>query len=94
MKNNILSVVLLDEDDNLKGTDLQIIHDFGKVVVPVSEDASMTLMKLVVSKDVASILAKHNAKRVELENKEHLKRHGTSIKLQPITIEDVTPVIG
>jgi hypothetical protein len=94
MKNQIKSVILMDNDDNLKGTDIQIIHDFGNVVVPQGEEDSMTLMKLVLSKDVASILAKHNAKRVELDNKEHRKRHGQTIKLEAITIEDVTPMIG
>ncbi len=93
MSIQIKTVLILDEDKNLAGSNLQIVAKFTDVIVPEDESPEMTLMKLMVEKDMRTVLEDHNTKRVKVLNKAHRNRHGNEINLEPITIADVTPVI-
>lgn len=89
----VVTVILMDQDDKLKGTNLQIIGKFEDVVIPAGQDEMTTLLKLALNGDVKEMLDKHNSKRCEIINNQTLERTGKKINLQPITIEDVKILI-
>lgn len=86
---NVVTVILMDMDDKLKGQKLNIIGKFEDVVVPSSEDSMTTLLKLAMDGSVKEMLDTHNKKRCSVVNPQTLERTGKEVKLQPITIEDV-----
>ena len=86
---NVVTVILMDMDDKLKGQKLNIIGKFEDVVVPSGEDSMTTLLKLAMDGSVKEMLDVHNKKRCSVVNPQTLERTGKEVKLQPITIEDV-----
>lgn len=89
----VATVLMMDNDDKLKGKSLNIVHKFEDVVLEVGEPEQTTLLKLAVNNDIKAILAKHNEKRTQVVNTVTLERTGREVKLSPITIEDVTVII-
>lgn len=89
----VVTVILVDQDDKLKGTDLQIVGKFEDVVVPSGQDEMTTLLKLALNGDVKKMLDVHNEKRCDVVNSQTLERTGKKVYLQPITIEDVKVLI-
>lgn len=87
---DVVTVILMDMDDKLKGQKLNIIGKFEDVVVPQGEDSMSTLLKLTIDGSVKTMLDEHNKKRCSLVNPQTLERTGKEVKLQPISIEDVT----
>lgn len=86
---NLSTIILMDTDPKLDGKGLNVIAKFEDVVIPEGEDAMMTLLKLAVNEDIKGALVKHNEKRTEIVNSVTLERTGNSVKLQPITVEQV-----
>jgi len=89
----VATVLMMDNDDKLKGKSLNLIHKFEDVVIEVGEPEQTTLLKLAVNNDIKAILAKHNEKRTQVVNSVTLERTGREVKLSPVTIEDVTVII-
>lgn len=89
----VATVLMMDNDDKLKGKSLNLIHKFEDVVIEVGEPEQTTLLKLAVNNDIKAILAKHNEKRTQVVNVVTLERTGRDVKLTPITIEDVTVIL-
>ena len=89
----VATVLMMDNDDKLKGKSLNLIHKFEDVVMEVGEPEQTTLLKLAVNNDIKAILAKHNEKRTQVVNSVTLERTGREVKLSPVTIEDVTVII-
>lgn len=87
---NVVTVILMDQDEKLKGKDMNIIGKFKDVVIPSGEPSQTTLLKLALDGSVAKMLSKHNEKRVNVINPQTLERTGVKVYLQPIEIEDVT----
>jgi len=86
-------VILMDQDDKLKGTNLNIIGKFEDVVIPTGQDEMTTLLKLSLNGDVKKMLDEHNEKRTQVVNNQTLERTGKKVNLQPIVIEDVQILI-
>lgn len=90
---NVVTVILMDQDDKLKGTNLNIIGKFEDVVIPTGQDEMTTLLKLSLNGDVKKMLDTHNEKRTQVVNNQTLERTGKKVNLQPIVIEDVQILI-
>lgn len=90
---NIQTVLLLDTDEKLEGLGLNIVAKFEDVVVEEGEKPETTLLKLALDGTIKTKLENHNNKRTEIVNKVTLERTGVEVKLQPISIQDVTIVI-
>lgn len=90
---NVVTVILMDQDDKLKGTNLNIIGKFEDVVIPTGQDEMTTLLKLALNGDVKKMLDEHNEKRTQVINNQTLERTGKKVNLQPIVIEDVQILI-
>ena len=90
---NVVTVILMDQDDKLKGTNLNIIGKFEDVVIPTGQDEMTTLLKLSLNGDVKKMLDEHNEKRTQVVNNQTLERTGKKVNLQPIVIEDVQILI-
>jgi len=90
---NVVTVILVDNDDKLKGKNMNIIGKFEDVVIPVGEPTQTTLLKLALTGKVTEMLEAHNKKRVEVVNPQTLERTGKKVNLQPIEIEDVDILI-
>lgn len=86
---NVVTVILMDQDEKLKGKDLNIIGKFEDVVVPAGQDGQVTLLKLALDGKVKELLDAHNKKRMTVVNPQTLERTGKTVYLQPIDIEDV-----
>lgn len=86
---NVVTVILMDMDDKLKGQKMNIIGKFEDVVVPYGEDSMTTLLKLAMDGSVKEMLDAHNKQRCSVVNPRTLERTGKKVMLQPVTIEDV-----
>ncbi len=85
--------MFLDNEPSLEGTNFQIVKDFGKLVVPQNEEVAMTIMKLSVDHSIKTILEEHNENRGSIIDKDHLRRHGNKVHLQPVSISELEIVM-
>ena len=93
MTNSVKTVLLMDNDDKIKGKGINIIKKFEDVIVPEGEASETTLLKLAMDGSIKTALKSHNEKRSVIVNKVTLERTGISIKLPDIDIEDITIII-
>ena len=93
MSNQVKTVILMDNDDKIKGKGMNIIHKFEDVVIPEGQETEMTMLKLAMDGSIKEALGFHNKKRVEITNPVTLERTGIEVKLAEITIEDVDIII-
>lgn len=84
---NLMTIVLVDEDKNLP-VEKSLVAKFDDVLT--EDDVETTIRQLLVDKDIKEVLSSHNEKRKEIVNKTILERTGNEVKLQPITIKDLT----
>lgn len=93
MSNSVKTVILMDNDDKIKGKGINIIKKFDDVIIPDNEAPEKTLLKLAMDGSVKRALDAHNEKRSEVTNKVTLERTGVKVKLSEIDIDDVSIII-
>lgn len=90
---NVVTVYILDEDENLAGTDNTIIGKYEDVMIPDGQSQEVTMLKLALAGKIKEDLDAHNKKRAEIVNKKTLERTGVKVFLEPIEIDDKSVTI-
>jgi len=93
MNNSVKTVLLMDNDDKIKGKGINIIKKFEDVIVPDGEAPETTLLKLAMDGSIKKALESHNEKRTSIVNRVTLERTGNEVKLAEIDIDDVSILI-
>jgi len=78
---------LLDQDSNLP-TEQSVVAVFKDVVT--SDSDTLTIQSLLIENDIRGMIAEHNIARTKFNNKGILERTGREVKLEPITIKNLT----
>jgi hypothetical protein len=78
---------LLDQDSNLP-TEQSVVAVFKDVVS--SDGDALTIQQLLIDNDIKAKIEAHNSKRKELVNKGILERTGNKVKLEGISIKNLT----
>jgi len=78
---------LLDQDSNLP-TEKSVVAVFKDVVT--SDSDTLTIQSLLIENDIRGMIAEHNIARTKFNNKGILDRTGREVKLEPITIKNLT----
>ena len=78
---------LLDQDSNLP-TEQSVVAVFKDVVS--SDGDALTIQQLLIDNDIKAKIEVHNSKRKELLNKGILERTGNKVKLEAISIKNLT----
>lgn len=78
---------LLDQDSNLP-TEQSVVAVFKDVVS--SDGDALTIQQLLIDNDIKAKIEVHNSKRKELVNKGILERTGNKVKLEAISIKNLT----
>ena len=78
---------LLDQDSNLP-TEQSVVAVFKDVVT--SDSDTLTIQALLIENDIRGMIAEHNLARTKFNNKGILERTGREVKLEPITIKNLT----
>jgi len=86
---DVVNIILMDEDENVPA-DKAIIAKFDQVTIKKGEAPQITMLNLAVNQNLKELIDKHNDIRKGLVNLKTLERSGIEVKLQPITIEDVS----
>ena len=86
---DLVNIILMDEDENVP-VDKAIIAKFDQVTIKKGESPQTTMLNLAVNQNLKEVIEKHNDIRKGLVNLKTLERRGIEVKLQPITIEDVS----
>lgn len=93
MSNQVKTVILMDNDDKIKGKGINIIKKFDDVIIPDGEATETTILKLAMDGSIKKALESHNEKRTVIVNKVTLERTGREVKLSEIDIDDVSIII-
>lgn len=83
----VVNVKLLDNDSGLP-VENALVAQFDNIVTEDSND--VVVQEILLNKNIADAIAKHNQKRVEQTDLEILKRTGNDVKLRQVKLKDLT----
>lgn len=86
----VVNVKLLDNDSGLP-VENALVAQFDNIVTEDSND--VVVQEILLNKNIADAIAKHNQKRVEQTDLEILNRTGNDVKLRPVKLKDLTWVV-
>lgn len=86
----VVNVKLLDNDSGLP-VELSLVAQFSNIVTEDSNE--VVVQEILLNKNIADTIAKHNQERVKQTDLEVLKRTGNDVKLRPVKLKDLTWVV-
>lgn len=86
----VVNVKLLDNDSGLP-VENSLVAQFDNIVTEDSND--VVVQEILLNKNIADSIAKHNQKRVEQTDLEILKRTGNDVKLRQVKLKDLTWIV-
>ena len=87
----VVNVKLLDNDSGLP-VEYALVAQFQGIVTEDSDE--VVKQEILLNKNIADAIAKHNEKRVEQTDLEILKRTGNDVKLRQVKLKDLTWIVS